>query len=258
MMNMTNSDPDTKPDYAIVTVRNSSSRLPNKAIMKIKDSLRSIDIVIERAKKTDLPVVIATSTDSSDDIFAGIAKQHKVQIFRGSLINKIKRWYDCFNRFQIENALIVDGDDLAHNYEIGIRALSELKKSDFDIITCPTNIVTGFFTYAMKNTAISKLFRVASDEDTNTDVIARYVEKARLKVTFVTLRDYEQNKDIRLTLDYQEDLEFFRKLYSTLDILETGKNIIEFLEKNRDVSKINFFRQRDFLQNQARFNANVK
>ena len=35
-------------DAAIVTVRNSSSRLPNKAIMKIKNSLRSIDIVIER------------------------------------------------------------------------------------------------------------------------------------------------------------------------------------------------------------------
>ena len=39
-------------DVAIITVRNSSSRLPNKAIMKIKNRLRSIDIVIERAKQT--------------------------------------------------------------------------------------------------------------------------------------------------------------------------------------------------------------
>ena len=252
------SDPNATHDYAIVTVRNSSSRLPNKAIMKIKDPLRSIDIVIERAKKTGLPVVIATSTDPSDDIFAEIAELHKVKIFRGSLINKIKRWYDCFTKFKIDNALIVDGDDLAHNYEIGLRALSELKKSNFDIITCPENIVTGFFTYAMKNTAISELFKVASQDDTNTDVIARYVEKAGLKVTYVTLQDYEQNKDIRLTLDYPEDLEFFRKLYSNLGILENGKQIVEFLEKNKDVSEINFHRQRDFLQNQARFNANVK
>ena len=245
-------------DAALVTVRNSSSRLPNKAIMKIKGNLRSIDIVIERAKKTNLPVIITTSTDHTDDIFVEIAKEHDVQIFRGSLLNKIKRWYDCFTQFKIDNALIVDGDDLAHNYEIGLRALSELKKSNFDIITCPENIVTGFFTYAMKNTAISELFKVASKEDINTDVIARYVEKAGLKVTFVTLRDYEQNKNIRLTLDYPEDLEFFRKLYSNLDILESGKKIVEFLEKNNNVSEINFNRQRDFLQNQARFNANVK
>ena len=56
-------------DAAIVTVRNSSSRLPNKAIMKIKDQLRSIDIVISRAKKTGFAVIIATSTDKTDDVF---------------------------------------------------------------------------------------------------------------------------------------------------------------------------------------------
>jgi len=38
-------------DAALVTVRNSSSRLPNKAILQIKENTRSIDVVIERAKK---------------------------------------------------------------------------------------------------------------------------------------------------------------------------------------------------------------
>ena len=50
----------------IIQARNNSSRLPNKAIMKIKGNLRSIDIVIERAKQTGLPVILATSTDNSD------------------------------------------------------------------------------------------------------------------------------------------------------------------------------------------------
>lgn len=245
-------------DAAIVTVRNSSTRLPNKAIMIVKDPLRSIDIVIERAKKTGLPVIVATSTDPSDDIFEDIARQHGVQIFRGSLLNKIKRWHDCFNKFQIENALIVDGDDLANNYEIGSRALSELKSSNFDIITCPEDIVTGFFTYAMKKSAISKLFSVVPDENSNTDVIAKYIEKAKLTITFVTLEDFERNKNIRLTLDYTDDLEFFRKLYEKIDILENGKSIIDFLEKNKSIPEINFHKQIEFLNNQARFNASVK
>ena len=59
----------TFQDAAIVTVRNTSSRLPNKAIMKIKDDIRSIDIVIERAKQTGLPVILATSTSDTDDVF---------------------------------------------------------------------------------------------------------------------------------------------------------------------------------------------
>lgn len=245
-------------DAALVTVRNSSSRLPNKAIMQIKENTRSIDIVIERAKKTGLPVIITTSTDPSDDIFLEIAEQHNVHIFRGSLLNKIKRWYDCCNAFDVENILIVDGDDVANNYEIGIRALSQLKTSNFDIITCPKNIVTGFFTYAMKKVAISKLFSVVSNDDANTDVIVRYIEKAKLSITYVTLEDYEKNKNIRLTLDYVEDLEFFRKLYKNMNITENGKTIINFLENNKSISEINFHKQKDFLNNQAKFNANIK
>ena len=70
--------------------------------MKIKDHLRSIDIVISRAKKTGFAVIIATSTDKTDDVFEEIAKEHNVQLFRGALVNKIKRWYDCFQKFKIE------------------------------------------------------------------------------------------------------------------------------------------------------------
>ncbi len=244
-------------DVAIVTVRNSSSRLPNKAIMKIKGTLRSIDIVVERAKKTGLPVIIATSTATTDDIFVDIARQHNVHIFRGSLVNKIKRWHDCFNEFGIENALIVDGDDLSHNYDIGSRAMSKLKSNQFDVIASPQDIVTGFFTYAMNRNAIVKLYNVAPSEEINTDVITRYIEKAGLNISELELKDYERKKNIRLTLDYEEDLAFFRKLYENIDILESGKGIVDYLDKNNSISEINFHRQKDFLKNQAKFNESV-
>ena len=244
-------------DVAIVTVRNSSSRLPNKAIMKIKGTLCSIDIVVERAKKTGLPVIIATSTADSDDIFVDIARQRGVHIFRGSLVNKIKRWYDCFNEFGIENALIVDGDDLSHNYDIGSRAMSKLKSNQFDVIASPQDIVTGFFTYAMNRNAIVKLYNVVPSEEINTDVITRYIEKAALNISEIELKDYECNKNIRLTLDYEEDLAFFRKLYENIEILESGKGIVDYLDKNNSISEINFHRQKDFLKNQAKFNESV-
>ena len=244
-------------DVAIVTVRNSSSRLPNKAIMKIKDDLRSIDIVVERAKKTGLPVIIATSTSPSDDVFEQVAREHNVEIFRGSLLNKLKRWYDCFVKFKIDYALFVDGDDLSNNYEIGLRALAKLKSNNLEIVGNPDNIVTGFFTYAMSKSTISKIYNTAPDDNINTDVIIRYIEKAGIKVSEIELNDYECNKNIRLTLDYEDDLNFFRKLYDGVDILEGGKGIIDYLEKNKSISEINFHRQKDFLNNQAKFNQSV-
>lgn len=242
----------------IVTVRNSSSRLPNKAIKLIKNDLRSIDIVIKRAKLTNFPVILATSTDKSDDIFVKVAKEHEIEIFRGSLLNKIKRWHDCFEKYQITNGLLLDGDDLCHNYQIGKRVMSKLIDSDSEIIINPKNIITGFFTYAITKKGLDKIYQIAHDEKTNTDVITRFIEKATLKSGTIELMDYECNKNIRLTLDYEEDLVFFRKLYEHLDVTEDSENVINFLKNNKNISEINFKRQKDFLENQLKFNEKIK
>ena len=129
---------------AIVTVRNSSTRLPGKAILEVVPHIKTIEAVIERAKHTDLPVVIATSTDSTDNIFIEIAEKNKVDIFRGSLLNKIKRWKDLFDELQIEEALLVDGDDLMYDYDIGKRAIQALSETDALMIKHPENIVCGY------------------------------------------------------------------------------------------------------------------
>jgi len=245
-------------DAAIVTVRNSSSRLPNKSIMKVTNDFRSIDIVIKRAQKTGFPVILATSTDPSDDIFEEIVNEHRIEIFRGSLLNKIKRWHDCFNYYKIENALLIDGDDLAYNYEIGKRAVSQLKELKIDIILNPSNIVCGFFTYAINKNAISKLFQVANTESLNTDVIHKFIEFAKLKTSLVRLEDNEYDKKIRLTLDYPEDLEFFIKLYQNVSISTNGNSIINYLENNPSTAEINFHKQEAFLENQKKFNEKIK
>ena len=245
-------------DAAIVTVRNSSSRLPEKALMKITSDLRSIDIVINRAKQTGFPVLLATSTSNSDDIFESIAVNHGIPCFRGALLNKIKRWFDCFEFYNIENALLLDGDDLCHNYDIGKRALNQLKSSNVDMVLNPPEIVTGFFTYAIKKSGISKMYSIVKDANTNTDVITRFIDKANLKTEFVQLEKIECNEKIRLTLDYEEDLEFFRKLYEKVNPLEKGINVVKFLSENKELLKINFHRQKDFLENQAKFNEGIK
>ena len=135
--------------------------------------------------------------------------------------------------------------------------MSKLKSNQFDVIASPQDIVTGFFTYAMNRNAIVKLYNVVPSEEINTDVITRYIEKADLNISEIELKDYERKKNIRLTLDYEEDLAFFRKLYENIDILESGKGIVDYLDKNNSISEINFHRQKDFLKNQAKFNESI-
>ena len=246
-------------DVAIVTVRNSSTRLPNKAVMEINENIRAIDIVVKRAKKTRLPVMIATSTDPGDDIFVDISKENNIDIFRGSLLNKIKRWNDCFKEFNIDNALLVDGDDLSYDYDIAQRAMKQLKSSKhLDLVKSPNETVCGFFTYAITKQGMNRLFSIASEDTQNTDVITKYIEFAELNSENVSLLSHEKNKDIRLTLDYEEDLDFFQKLYKNIDYDADGKHIVEYLTENKLISSINFHRQKEFLLNQAKFNEMIK
>jgi len=237
---------------AIITVRNSSKRLPNKAIAKIKNDTTAVEVIIERGKKTGYQVILATSTHSSDDILYELGKKHKIEVFRGSLLNKIKRWYDCFNKYNIKEALLIDGDDLCYDYDIGKKAMNQLDSSGDDVIMSPRNIITGLFTLAINDNAIQKLYEVVPEDDKDTDLFMHYFEMVNLNTSYVNLKKHEKNKKIRLTLDYNEDLEFFRKIYETMNVTENSSEIINFLEKNKSIIKMNYHRQKDFLANKEK------
>ena len=59
--------------------------------------------------------------------------------------------------------------------------------------------------------------------------------------------------DIRLTLDYIEDLELFRQIFKLLDSRESIDllEVVRLLESRDDLRMSNFFRQDEFLENQA-------
>ena len=246
-------------EAVIVTVRTSSKRLPNKAIMEIKPGIKSIDIVIKRAKKIGSTVILATSNDVSDDILVQIAKQHKIEVFRGALLNKIKRLYDCFVEYQIERAVIIEADDIAFDYTINQKAITELRQTDSDMIMYPPEIVTGLFLFVLKKNALEKLYSVVPYENTNTDVsIIELIKETDLNISQLKLEPYAKNKKIRLTLDYPEDLKFFQELYNNIDTTSSGKTIIDFCEKNKSITEINFYRQKDYLDNQKKKSVSKK
>ena len=199
-------------------------------------------------------MILATSTDPTDDYFEDICKKQNIDIFRGALLNKIKRWYDCFVKFDIDFAIQIDGDDLSYDFDIAKNAIKEIQLGKFDLLTCEKEAITGLFTFAFTKNAIKKLYDVVPDEKTNTDIITKFIKKSNLKTGYLEGSGYEKNEQIRLTLDYKEDLEFFKKLYSLTDIKTPTRKIIEFLIENPDVAKINYHRQKDFVLNQERFN----
>lgn len=244
--------------YAIVTARSASTRLPGKMLRNVTSDKTALEIVMARAALTGFPVVVATSSEKSDDALEDIARGAGVEVFRGPLLNKIRRWERCFHRYRIDYGLLIDGDDLLFDYDIGKRAIEQLKNQRADMVVYPENVVPGLFTYAISARGIGRMAAYSGGDDSDTDVIAEFMRKADISTEPVALNPWERDRNYRLTLDYEEDLEMFRELIGKVGIDATGREVIDFLDENPDVVGINIGRQEEFLENQARFNESVR
>ena len=81
-----------KDTYIILQARMNSERLPGK-VMKEIAGIPMIGILLNRLKKTDLPIILATSTNKENDILVRYAESFGVTIFRGSENNVLERFY---------------------------------------------------------------------------------------------------------------------------------------------------------------------
>jgi spore coat polysaccharide biosynthesis protein SpsF len=239
---------------AIVTVRTSSKRLKKKCYKKLFDELSMIEIVIRRAKKIGCLVILATSDDPSDDGLEKIANKEGVSIFRGAVINKIHRWFHCFEKFDLHSAMLIDADDPSFSYSLARRSLEKMQNSGAEFLKGTDNLMPGFITYGISREGISKLYLQAKNSNTDTDVIDVFIERASLDTILIEPLPSEKiTKKIRLTVDYEEDLEFYRKLFNLISYLEESSEMVKKIIEYK-ISQINWFRHEEFIKNQQNFN----
>ena len=83
-------------------------------------------------------------------------------------------------------------------------------------------------------------------------MIEPFVKKSKIKVQLIKIDKFFKKKKIRLTFDYEEDLLLFRKLFSKFRITEKTSNFLKYLIKNKKIASINFFREKNWRENQLK------
>ena len=61
-----------------------------------------------------------------------------------------------------------------------------------------------------------------------------------------------KEKKLRFTLDYNDDYIFFKEIFKKFNPNSKIKNIIKFLEKNKNLSKINYYLNKSWKINQLK------
>jgi spore coat polysaccharide biosynthesis protein SpsF (cytidylyltransferase family) len=225
-----------------VTVRSSSSRLPEKCFLSFgKGSV--LEHVIQRSIYYDLDPVVCTTTNVEDDAIVELAKKYDVKFYRGPAANKLLRWSQCCEYFELESFHSVDADDPFFDGDEIKSSMKMLQEENLDMV-CPTESSSaGGASVGYSLTAdIVKRSCKGLDKDADTEMMWYHMEKIPDLKTKILPETRKSISNMRLTLDYEEDYWLLESVRRMVGNLASRDKVDRLFLSNPDLYKINWFR----------------
>jgi spore coat polysaccharide biosynthesis protein SpsF len=204
---------------AILQARMSSTRLPGKVMADVAGApmiLRQIER-LGRSRRLDA-ILVATSTDPSDDDLAAVLARHGAPVHRGPLDDVLARY---------EGALV------AHPAEIVARLTADCPLADPEVIDATIELLTsrgldyaantparrtypkGLDVEVMRAAALLQAAREAKDPYEREHVTPYLYRRPDLFAQDFISQDADEG-ELRWTVDRPDDLEFVRAVYEAL------------------------------------------
>lgn len=235
-----------KKTIAIVQVRLSSSRLPNKALIKIDSKHTLLDKVILNLQRSKMlnKIVIATSIDKTDDQIYEFSKKKNINCVRGSLNNVLSRFEDTLKIYNgydyvvrvTGDCPIIDPKVLDFYITINSIAETDLISSNFQ-----SSLLVGYDCKSVK--VYDYLFNNCKSLR-DKEHVGSFLLKTKpnfFKKTHIILPKWLDNLDYKISIDNPEDMKFIQSLYRnyTNDILTSIPSLFQILTYNKNLININ-------------------
>lgn len=237
-----------------ITVRTGSTRLPNKALLKVNNKTM-IEHLITRVKesKEANSVILCTTILPEDDILCEIAQNRNILFYRGSVKDKLERWKNAAVENNIDFFVTADGDDIFCEPELIDLAFQQYSRTNADFIE-GKDIICGSFTYGIKVEALKTVCSIKNTDDTEM-MWVYFTETNRFKTEILqNVPKVFKRDDIRMTLDYEDDFKFFKHIIEHFKNISKNKfslgDIVEYLDQRPEIIKINQHLHNEWKQNQ--------
>lgn len=239
----------------LITARLKSTRLPMKLLLEV-EGRPIFSHMIDRLKLTRRcdQIIICTSTNPQDDPLEEIAAAEGVACFRGDEDDVVKRNSEAATAFDLDYILSITADCPFTDPVYADRIVSEFEETGADFIRA-TALPHGAYSYGLKPSALRKILEIKDEIDT--EVWGRYltdVDVFKVQDLEITNPRHRQ-PELRMTLDYPEDLEFFRAVFAQLHkpgSVFSLDEILDFLNSHPEVVAINNHREVDYLKRWTR------
>ena len=229
----------------LIQARLTSSRLPKKVLLKIKNK-SLIEIMYSRIRFSKIfkNIYFIIPDNKKNILLFNFLKNKKIPVMRGDEADVMKRYYIIAKKKKISTIVRLTGDCPLIDYKICEELLKKFQQKKLDYICTGKTYADGLdceiFSYKSLENAMINYKRNKQEKEHVT-----YFFKKRKKL-FKTLVINKKNNDnkIRITIDYKNDFLLMKKIIEKFSgILKkkyvSSSKIINFLNKNNSIKKLN-------------------
>lgn len=229
--------------FIILQARMNSERLPGKVMMPI-GGIPIIEILIKRLKQSELPIILATSTNKENDVLVECAKSLGVLIHRGSEDNVLERYYLAAKSVNAQTIIRVTGDNPLLDGKFVKENVSHYKMLNDERVYLSTGLSQSFplgvsveiFSFLLLEEAYKNAVHPGEFEH-----VTPYMHQNKPKnINIIAPEHINIKYHYRLTVDTPEDFLFNKTLIEdygcdTLNIEE----IVSTIDKHPELIKFN-------------------
>lgn len=232
-----------------IPARLNSARLQAKHLKEINGQpvIKHLITRLKSAKKVR-NIVVCTTESPSDDPLVEFLENEKVSYFRGSDKDILVRLLHAAKHFETDIIVDVEGDDIYTDPFYVDEIIREMENSDFDFVSGNASTQNfgfqqgfphGLVPAGIKRSALEKICKLKQTDNTETGYKEFFSRTKFFKCKYLFPdSDLKFDKNLRLTLDYQEDFDLAKDVFRELGNNFHYQDILELFKKKPYLLKI--------------------
>jgi len=231
---------------AIIQVRMDSTRLPGKVLKKL-NGITVLESLLNQLNYSKLfnDKIIATTSNSEDDVIFNFCKSKEIKCYRGSQDDVLDRYYNCAKKFSINTIIRITSDCPLMDPQVVDAVIDFYLKNSYDYVnncynrTYPYGNDVEIFSLKVLEKVWEKATKPSEREH-----VTPYIYNNPDEFSLGWIENKENLSEFHWTIDRKEDLIFVQNIFKKIskrpilmkDIIDVIKDDPSLLEINKNTN----------------------
>jgi spore coat polysaccharide biosynthesis protein SpsF len=227
----------------ISQARMTSTRLPGKVLLEAAGK-SMLEYHTERLASSGLPIIIATTTNDTDDPIVDFAKGRNISYYRGDENHVLSRYYEAAKSYELDTIIRVTSDCPLIDGNLvreGVDLFEKENNQYLYLSNClKRSYPRGFDFEVFSFQALKEAYHCASLPG-DIEHVTPYIHQNRSeKVVFRNITQLVDKSEYRITLDTEEDFQLIKILIEQYGAAELDfMQIISVFDSHPELASIN-------------------